>query len=122
MQIDIRKKKEPKTKVSKDFFFAQIPLDIIRDVAAKTISPGAVMLYAVIYRYCNNWRCDNPTAIVSQKELSEEIGFSVRTISRWTNELHDSGWATVKQIGLNQPNSITLYGKKKKRTPKKKDH
>jgi hypothetical protein len=117
MQIDMRKTKEPKTKVSKDFFFAQIPLDMISDV-----SPGAVMLYAVIYRYCPNWRCSNQTAIVSQKKLSEDTGFSVRTISKWTTELHDSGWVKVKQIGLNQSNSITLHGKKVKRQQTKKDH
>lgn len=109
--------KEPKTKVSKDFFFAQVPLDMAKDV-----SPGAFMLYAVIYSYCTNWRCSNPTATVSQEKLSADIGFSVRTISKWTRELHDSGWTTVKQIGLNQPNSITLHGNKVKRQPIKKDH
>ncbi|MGB6867508.1 MAG: helix-turn-helix domain-containing protein [Candidatus Aminicenantaceae bacterium] len=115
MKIDKEKTKESKTKVSKDFSFAQIPFEMIRDVAAKIISPGSVMLYAVIYGYCPNWRNSNPTATVSQEKLSADTGFSVRTISKWTRELHDSGWATVKQIGLNQPNSITLHGKKDKR-------
>ena len=110
MKIDMRKTKEPKTKVSKDFNFAQIPLDMVKDV-----SPGAFMLYGVIYGHCPNWRSSNPDTIVSQKTLSIDTGFSVRTISKWTRELHDSGWATVKQIGLNQPNSITLHGKKDKR-------
>lgn len=88
---------------------------MIKDVATKMISPGAVMLYVVIYGYCPTWRSSNPTAIARQKKLSEDTGFSIRTISTWTNELYNSGWATVKQIGLNQPNSVTLHGKKVRR-------
>ena len=116
MRIDFKDAKLPKTKVDRDFYFAQIPLDMVGDV-----SPGGFMLYGVIYGYCTNWRSPNPSATVNQKTLSQETGYSVRTISKWTNELHESGWATVKQTGLNQPNSITLHGNKVKRSNKKTD-
>ena len=114
MEIDIRTVKEPKLKVKKDFSFAQVPLDMIGDV-----SLGAFVLYAAIYGYCSNWRSSEPSTIVTQEELGMRTGgYSRQTISKWMRELHDKGWATVKQIGLNKPNAITLHGKKKKRLKK----
>lgn len=115
MEIDIRTVKEPKLKVKKDFSFAQIPLAMIGDV-----SLGAFMLYATIYGYCSNWRDSEPSTIVTQEDLGERMGGYKRwVISKWMNELQNKGWATVKQIGLNKPNAITLHGKKKKRLKKR---
>lgn len=114
MEIDINKLKEPKYKVKKDFSFSQIPTDMLGDV-----SLGAYVLYGTIYAYCPNWRSSEPSTTVTQEELGERMGgYRRRTVNKWMRELRDKGWATVKQIGLNKPNAITLHGKKKKR-PKK---
>lgn len=96
--------------VKKDFSFAQVPLAMVGKV-----SPGAFMLYAAIFGYCPDWRNLNPSTIVTQEDLKAVMGFSVQTISKWMQELHNKGCATVKQTGLNLPNEITLHGKPKRR-------
>jgi len=113
MQVSLTKAVKKGTKVSKDFYFAQIPIEMIKDVSPRTLA-----LYAVIYGYCSNWKSPNPVGIVDQKTLSRKLGCCIRTVKSCMRELHKTGWATVKQTGLNCPNAITLHGKKKNHNTK----
>ena len=113
MRVNLTKPVKKETKVSKDFYFAQIPIEMVQDVSAK-----AFALYAVIYGFCSNWRSSDPVGVIDQMTLSKKLHCSVRTVKRCMRELHNTGWATVKQTGLSCPNAITLHGKKKNRNKK----
>ena len=113
MRVNLTKPVKKETKVFKDFYFAQIPIEMVKDV-----SPRAFTLYAVIYGYCSNWRSPNPVGVIDQMTLSKKLHCSRITVARCMRELHNTGWATVKQTGLSCPNAITLHGKKKNRNKK----
>lgn len=83
------------------YWFAQIPLDIIRD---PRLSAGAVRLYANLAGYANAEGVCWP----GKARLAKDLNVSVRTIYNYTRELSAAGHIIIKRRGRRRSNLYTL--------------
>ena len=70
---------------------AEVPEDLARD---GNISPGAKALYIVYFTYTYK---QEPGCFAGRKKLSEHLGVTLKTVTKWTQELESLGWITVKR-------------------------
>jgi hypothetical protein len=71
------------------------------------ISLQARFLYLVLKSYA--WECANAGGVFpGQQRLSEQLGVTVRSVRRYTDELIASGLVIIERVGWDRTNNYTL--------------
>lgn len=69
------------------------------------ISTGAKLTYAMLLKYARELHECFP----GQERLADDMGCSVRSISRYISDLENAGLVSVKRRGQGRPNLYTVY-------------
>lgn len=95
--------------------FYQLPKDLIKNNYYKDMSANSKIAYAILkdrhsVSLKNKWFDDLGRVyfLFSDKELAEVLDTSIRTASRYKNELHSYGLIHMERQGLNKRNRIYI--------------
>jgi len=101
-------------------FYGQIPSKLIGD---KKVCRGA----KVYFSHCHSLRGEkdfrrSPSLVryVSQKAAARTLGCNEKTISRYSKQLRERGWISVRNRGW-QWNLVILHGKRKRREERRRE-